>query len=141
MITDVQLFGCTTGGGLTTRVERSVVVAAPVESVWRALVDGGQLAAWFGEDAEIDAFPGGQLAVSEDGRRRRAVIVDVEPGRRLAFRWLPDRHRLGFLWGPDDVPAGASGEVELTLTDLVGGTLVQVVETAPARRPATLASA
>jgi uncharacterized protein YndB with AHSA1/START domain len=128
---------------VTARVERSVLVAAPVETVWRALVEGGQLAAWFGDDAEIDAFPGGQLVVSEDGRRRRAVVVDVEPGRRLAFRWLPDTHRLGFLWGPDNVPAGTSGEVELTLTDLAGGTLVQVVETAPIRRrrPAALASA
>jgi uncharacterized protein YndB with AHSA1/START domain len=122
-------------------VERSVLVAAPVALVWRALVDGGRLAAWFGDDAEIDAIPGGQLVVTEAGRRRRAVVVDVEPGRRLAFRWLPDTPRLGFLWGPDEVPAGTSGEVELTLTDLVGGTLVQVVETAPVRRPATLASA
>jgi uncharacterized protein YndB with AHSA1/START domain len=127
--------------GVTDRVERNVLVAASVEAVWRALVDGGRLAEWFGDDAEIDAVPGGQLVVTEDGRRRRAVVVDVEPGRRLAFRWLPDTHRLGFLWGPDDVPAGTSGEVELTLTDLVGGTLVQVVETAPVRRPAALASA
>ncbi|MGH8975374.1 MAG: SRPBCC domain-containing protein [Acidimicrobiia bacterium] len=126
---------------MTGVVERSVLVAAPVETVWRALVDGGHLAAWFGDDADIDAFPGGQLVVSEDGRRRRAVVVDVEPGRRLAFRWLPDTLRLGFLWGPDDVPAGTSGEVELTLSAVGGGTLVQVIETAPVRRPAALTRA
>ena len=119
-------------------VERSVLVAAPVDAVWRALVDGGHLAAWFGDDADIDACPGGQLVVSEDGRRRRGVVVDVEPGRRLAFRWLPDTPRLGFLWAPDDVPAGASGEVVLTLIELDGATLVQVVETAPVRRPVAL---
>jgi uncharacterized protein YndB with AHSA1/START domain len=119
--------------GLTARVECSVVVPAPVERVWRALVDEGRLSAWFGEDAEVDPFPGGQLVVSEDGRRRRGVVVDIEPGRRLAFRWLPETPRLGFVWGPDDVPAGTSGEVELTLTEVADGTLVQVVETAPAR--------
>ncbi len=124
---------------MTGVVERSVLVAAPVETVWRALVDGGHLAAWFGEDANIDACPGGQLVVSEDGRRRRAVVVDVEPGRRLAFRWLPDTQRLGYLWGPDDAPAGTSGEVELTLTGVAGGTLVQVIETAPVRRARALA--
>ena len=125
--------------GLTARVERTVMVRAPVEAVWRALVEDGHLSAWFGEDAEVDPFPGGQLVVSEDGRRRRGVVVDIEPGRRLAFRWLPETHRMGFVWGPDDVPAGTSGEVELTLTELAGGTLVHVVETAPARRSVALA--
>lgn len=127
--------------GLNARVERSVVVGAPAEMVWRALVEDGHLSAWFGEDAELDPFPGGQLVLSEDGRRRRAVVVDLEPHRRLAFRWLPETHRLGFVWGSDDVPPGTSGEVELTLTEVTGGTLVQVVETAPARRPAALAGA
>ncbi len=126
---------------MTARVERSVVVAAPPDAVWQALVEDGHLAAWFGDDAEVDPFPGGQLVVSEDGRRRRAVVVDIEPGRRFAFRWLPDTPRLGFLWSPDDVPAGTSGEVEVTLTEVATGTLVHVVETAPARRPAALAPA
>ena len=126
---------------MPARVVRSVVVPAPAETVWRALVEDGHLSAWFGEDAELDAFPGGQLVVSEDGRRRRAVVVDIEPARRLAFRWLPGTHRLGFVWGPDDVPAGTSGEVELTLTEMAAGTLVHVVETAPSSRPAALALA
>jgi uncharacterized protein YndB with AHSA1/START domain len=126
---------------MIARVERSVVIPAPVDTVWRALVEDGHLSSWFGEDAGVDPFPGGQLVVSEDGRRRRAVVVDIEPGRRLAFRWLPDTHRMGFVWGPDDVPAGTSGEVEVTLTELPVGTLVHVVETAPTRRPAALALA
>jgi uncharacterized protein YndB with AHSA1/START domain len=124
---------------LTTRVERSVVVPVSAETVWRALVEDGQLSAWFGEDAGVDPFPGGQLVVSEDGRRRRGVVVDIEAGRRLAFRWLPETPRMGFVWGPDDVPAGTSGEVELTLTEVTGGTLVHVVETAPVRRSAAVA--
>lgn len=94
---------------MTARVERSVVVPAPRETVWRAVVEDGHLSAWFGEDAEVDPCPGGQLVVSEDGRRRRGVVVDIEPGHRLAFRWLPETHRVGFVWRPDDVPAGTSG--------------------------------
>lgn len=124
---------------MTARVERNVVVPASREAVWRALVADGHLAAWFGDDAEVDPFPGGQLVVSEDGRRRRAVVVDIEPGRRFVFRWLPETHGMGFLWAPDDVPAGTSGEVELTFTAMAGGTLVHVVETAPTRRPAAVA--
>ncbi len=76
-----------------------------------------------------------------DGPLRRAVIVDLEPNRRLAFRWLPAHHRMGFLWGNDDEePAGTSGEVEITLTAVPEGTRLVVIEWAPvATSPRTLA--
>src|SRR2546421_3810165 len=92
------------------QVERRLVVRVPAGVVWRALTESGELSAWFGGEVQLDPVPGGQLVLSEDGRLRRAVVVDVEPGRRLAFRWLPDHHRVGVLWGEDDVPAGASRE-------------------------------
>jgi uncharacterized protein YndB with AHSA1/START domain len=127
---------------LVERVERSVVVRAPVEAVWRALTESGQLSAWFGGEVELDPVPGGQLTVREDGRLRRAVVVDLEPERRLAFRWLPVHHRIGFLWGPDEQPAGTSGEVEITLATVSGGTRITVTERAPVvAPPRTLARA
>jgi uncharacterized protein YndB with AHSA1/START domain len=124
------------------QVERSLVVRAPVGAVWRALTESGRLSAWFGGEVEVDPVPGGQLTVREDGRLHRAVVVDFEPGRRLAFRWLPHHHRVGFLWGEDEQPAGISGEVEITLAAVPGGTRVTVVERAPAgASPRALASA
>ncbi len=118
------------------RVERSLVVRVPVEAVWRALTDSGQLTAWFGGEVQVDPVPGGQLSVSGDGPLRRAVIVDFEPNRRLAFRWLPAHHRMGFLWGNDDEePAGTSGEVEITLTAVPEGTRLVVIEWAPVATP------
>jgi uncharacterized protein YndB with AHSA1/START domain len=114
------------------RVERSLVVRVPVEVVWRALTESGQLSAWFGGEVEVDPVPGGQLTVWGDGRLRRAVIVDLEPNRRLTFRWLPAHHRIGFVWlGDEEEPAGASGEVEITLAPVPAGTRVVVVEWAP----------
>jgi len=117
-------------------VQRSVVLPAPVEAVWAALTEGDRLSGWLGGDVEIEAFPGGQIVVSEDGRRRRGVIVDLEPLRRLEIRWLPASRRIGFLWGPDDDPAGSGGQVEFNLEPVDLGavrlTHLTVVERAPA---------
>jgi len=126
-------------------VRRSVVLPAPPEVVWAALTEAGHLSAWLGGDVELDACPGGQIALQEGGRLRRGVIVDLEPLRRLEIRWLPASPRLGFVWGPDDDPAGSGGEVEFRLLALPGGrtTRLTIVERAPAGipRPSALAVA
>jgi uncharacterized protein YndB with AHSA1/START domain len=113
-------------------VQRTAILPVPPPAVWRALTDGEQLSAWFGGEVEIDAFPGGQLAVRAEGRVRRAVIVDFDPGHRLAFRWLPPHRRVGFVWAADETEPGTSGEVEFTLEEVPAGTRLTVVETAPA---------
>jgi uncharacterized protein YndB with AHSA1/START domain len=120
-------------------VRRSVLLSAPVETVWAALTDADHLSAWLGGDVDIDPFPGGQIAVREDGRLRRGLIVDLEPLRHLEIRWLPPSRRLGFLWGPDDEPVGSAGGVEFLLApETSGRTRLTVTERAPARRPAAL---
>ena len=123
-------------------VRRSVLLAVPLATVWAALTDAGHLSAWLGGEVDIDPFPGGQIAVREDGRLRRGVIVDLEPLRHLEIRWLPPSRRLGFLWGPDDEPAGSAGGVGFLLErETAGRTRLTVTERAPARRPAALTGA
>lgn len=128
-------------------VRRSVMLPASVEVVWAALTEADHLSAWLGGDVHLDPFPGGQVAVREDGRLRRGVIVDLEPLRHLEIRWLPPSRRIGFLWGPDDDPAASGGEVEFVLEPVPGcvtRTRLTVVErppTLPARRPAAMAVA
>jgi uncharacterized protein YndB with AHSA1/START domain len=127
-------------------VRRSVVLPAPAEAVWAALTEAGRLSAWLGGDVDLDPFPGGQITVREDGRLRRGVVVDLEPLRHLEIRWLPPSKRMGFLWGPDDEPAGSGGEVEFLLEPVPGRiacTRLTVVEHAPAPsvRPSALALA
>lgn len=116
-------------------VRRGAVLPAPVEAVWTALTDAEHLSAWLGGEVEIDPVPGGQIAVREDGRLRRGVIVDFEPLRHLEIRWLPTSRRIGFIWGPDEEPAGSAGEVEFFLEPLpeLEATVLTVVERAPAR--------
>lgn len=124
-----------------SEVRRSVELPASPEAVWAALTDPERLSAWVGGEVDLDPFPGGQIAVQEDGRLRRGVIVDLEPLRHFEIRWLPRSTRLGFHWGPDDEPAGSGGALEFTLTPVPerDATRLTVVERAPAPAPLAVA--
>ena len=105
-------------------VEREIVVPAPPDEVWPAVTEAEQISAWFGADVEIDVRPGGRGTVRwPDGTQRHVLVEDVEPERRLAFRWLPfERTAAG-----DGAPVPSS-RVEITLDDVPGGTRIRVVE-------------
>jgi len=69
-------------------IRREVTVAASAKAVWDALTDPGELAAWFGAEAEVDLRVGGAVRFRwPDGTERRGLVVDVDPPNRLAFRW------------------------------------------------------
>ena len=105
-------------------IEREVIVPAAPAEVWPALIDAEDLSAWFGADAEIEVHPGGRGVFRwPDGTERQAVVEDVEPERRLAFRWLPFARTAAGAIVP--VP---STRVEITLEALPSGTRVRVVE-------------
>jgi uncharacterized protein YndB with AHSA1/START domain len=127
-------------------IRRTVLLPTAVEAVWAALTEPGRLSSWLGGDVGLDPFPGGQIVVSEDGRLRRGVIVDIEPLRHLEIRWLPATRRMGFVWGPDEEPPGSGGALEFTLApapENAACTYLTVVERAPvpAASPAALAVA
>jgi uncharacterized protein YndB with AHSA1/START domain len=105
-------------------VRREADVPAPPERVWRALTQAGELSAWFGAEAEIDPRPGGHLSLRfEDEWIRPGVVEEVEPGRRLSFRWLPfERHPDGS-WRPM-----GQGRVEFELEATEAGTRLVVSE-------------
>jgi uncharacterized protein YndB with AHSA1/START domain len=102
-------------------ITREVCVAAPPTTVWDALTDPGELAAWFGADAEVDLRVGGAIRFHwPDGSERRGLVIDLDPPRRLAFRWRELRAgRAGV--------AGAT-VVAFTLEADDGGTRVTVTE-------------
>ena len=102
----------------TTTVERTVDLDAPVEDVWSALTEDGELSDWFGGPSMLDPVPGGAGRFeSDDGDVRRARVDDVEPGRRLSWRWWSE--------GDDDGPITA---VTFELTSLPAGTRLVVTE-------------
>ena len=78
---------------------------------------------------EVEVLTGDGLADYElrmtwpDGTERHAVVEEVEPERKLSFRWLPFQRTA---WG--DVEPIPSTRVEITLDEVSEGTRVRVVE-------------
>ncbi len=79
----------------TNEIVKRIVLRAPRARVWRALSDAREFGTWFGVDFGQAVFvPGaavrGSLTVPGYQHLTMEVIVQqVEPERRLSFRWHP----------------------------------------------------
>ncbi|CAM05326.1 uncharacterized protein YndB with AHSA1/START domain [Saccharopolyspora erythraea NRRL 2338] len=103
------------------RIEREVVIAAPLDQVWAELVEPSF---WLGEADPAGArVEEGALLVSEHHEYGSFPqrIEKVDPHRRLSYRWAS-----AF---PGEEPVeGNSTLVEFTLTEEAHGTRLRVVE-------------
>jgi len=101
---------------LAHTVSRSILLDAPPEEVWAALVDPEALREWLADEVELEAREGGEIVCRyERGEERRGEVELVEEAERLAFRW----HREG---------SADQSRVELVLDAVAGGTEVTVIE-------------
>jgi uncharacterized protein YndB with AHSA1/START domain len=109
------------------RIERTVELAHPVDTVWAALTTSDALAAWFGEAATIDPRPGGAGEMTfASGQRVKMRVERVEEPCVFGFTWrIPEL--------PDDDPR--RNYVEFTLEPTGAGTRLRVVETGFAQLP------
>ena len=79
----------------TDRIERSVVINAPRERVWRALSNAEEFGTWFGVNLTGQTFTPGQSTrgpITYKGYEHiiwEAAIERVEPPDLLSFRWHP----------------------------------------------------
>jgi len=104
-------------------VDREIVLPASPERVWSSLTEGRELSTWFGAHVEFEARPGGPATFRwPDGRSREATVEEMDPPRRLSFRWAPFERTGG---GSRVVPAT---RVEFTLEPLREGTLLRLSE-------------
>jgi uncharacterized protein YndB with AHSA1/START domain len=114
----------------TDRIERSVVINAPRERVWRALSNAEQFGTWFGANLKGQTFAPGKRArgqITHCGHEHvyfDVVIERIEPQDLLSYRWHPY---------PVDPAVDYTKEqptlVTFTLKDAPGsGTLLTVVE-------------
>ena len=88
-------------------VRREVFLPADADDVWSAIAEPDELGDWFGADVDGD-LEKGEVATFRfpDGTERRAVVEEVDPPRRMTFRWLgddPSRVTIEI----DEVPDGA----------------------------------
>ena len=123
----------------TDRIEKNVLLKAPLDRVWRAISDSTEFGRWFG--ARFDGpFVAGQgvrgvitpTQVDDDiakmqephaGTMGTWEIVAVEPQKRFAFRWHP------FALDPGvDYSQEPTTLVEFTLTEADDGVWLRIVE-------------
>lgn len=121
------------------RIEKEVVLRAPLERVWRAISDADQFGQWFGVRFDGPFVAGSSVtgvitptAVDEDVARAQEPhagksdtwhIVAVEPQRRLAFRWHPYGVEDGVDYSEEPTTL-----VEFTLSETSDGVLLRIVE-------------
>jgi uncharacterized protein YndB with AHSA1/START domain len=107
-------------------IEREIHVAASPEVVFEVISSPEHLSEWWPDEAHLEPRPGavGELVFGAGGAEPTTVpitVLEVEPPRRFAFRWVHDA----------DEPA-APGNSLLVTFDLVptgAGTTVRMRET------------
>src|SRR6188474_1472956 len=118
------------------RIEKEVLLKAPLDRVWRAISDASEFGRWFGVRFDGPFVAGTSVigtitptTVDENvakaqqphaGKADAWQIVAVEPQRRLAFRWHP--------FGVEDGSDGSEQPttlVEFSLEDTSDGVLLR----------------
>jgi uncharacterized protein YndB with AHSA1/START domain len=120
---------------MADRIEKQILLKAPVSRVWRALTDYREFGEWF--RVKLDGpfvsqevsrghitYPGYEHLVWE------AVVQAMEPERLFSFTWHP------YAIDPKvDYSKEASTLVAFTLEAVAGGTLLRVTESGFERIP------
>ena len=136
----------------TDRIEKQVVLRAPMDRVWRAISDSQEFGRWFGVRIDGPFVAGTSVTatitgttVDEEvadlqrphaGARATWQIVAVEPSRRLAYRWHP------FAVDADvDYAVEPTTLVEFTVSPTLDGVLLSIVESGFDAIPAARRSA
>jgi uncharacterized protein YndB with AHSA1/START domain len=136
----------------TDRIEKRVVLRAPLDRVWRAISDAEEFGRWFGVRFDGPFVAGAAVGAAivattvddEVAKRQEAhagakstwQIVAIEPKRRFAYRWHP------FAIDPDvDYESQPTTLVEFTLSDAPDGVLLTIVESGFDAIPASRRSA
>jgi uncharacterized protein YndB with AHSA1/START domain len=123
----------------TDRIEKKIVLNAPIDRVWRAISDAKEFGSWFGMafdgpfvqgnrmtgkivpttvDAEV-----AKLQKPHEGKAFEITIDRIEPMRRLSFRWHP------FAIDPSvDYSKEATTLVTFELEEVSGGTQLTITE-------------
>lgn len=110
------------------RIEKQILLRAPLQRVWRALSNSNEIGAWFGAALDpVDVVPGARLhgRITTPGYEHlefEAVVERVEPPRLLSWRWpLSEEPPVE----PDEVVRTL---VEFRLDEVEDGTRLTIVE-------------
>jgi uncharacterized protein YndB with AHSA1/START domain len=126
----------------TDRIEKKILLKAPLSRVWRALSDAEEFGDWFGVDFKGKSFVAGQSVqgkVTYPGYEHIVMEVFIErvvPERLLSWRWHP-----AAIDPAVDYSEEPTTLVVFEIEESDGGVLLSVVESGfdkipPARRAA-----
>jgi uncharacterized protein YndB with AHSA1/START domain len=123
----------------TDRIEKKVLLRAPLDRVWRAVSDSVEFGHWFGVQFDGPFVAGSavrgvitpttvddKVAKSQEpyaGRGQTWEIVAVEPQRRFAYRWHPFAVEPGVDYSDEPTTL-----VEFTLDETTDGVWLTIVE-------------
>jgi len=118
-------------------IERSVLIKAPRERVWRALADAEEFGTWFRARFEPPHFePGAHVRARVLFPGYEHVVFDLwiealDAPERMVYRWHPYAIQAGV-----DYSAEEPTRVSFTLAEAAGqGTLLTVVESGFSKLP------
>jgi uncharacterized protein YndB with AHSA1/START domain len=110
------------------RIEKKILLKAPIERVWRAIADAREFGAWFGVRFEAGFEPGkpvrGQITTKGyEHVTFNCQIERMEAPRHFSMRWHP------YAVDPKvDYSQEPTTLVSFDLSEAQGGTLLRVVE-------------
>jgi uncharacterized protein YndB with AHSA1/START domain len=130
----------------TDRIEKSILLRAPRQRVWRALADSAEFGSWFGMRFDGPFEPGASrrgvivpttvdAAVAKaqqpyEGKSFDITIEQMEPERLFSFRWHPNAVEPGV-----DYSVEPTTLVVFTLEEKENGILLTVAESGFDRIP------
>jgi uncharacterized protein YndB with AHSA1/START domain len=78
----------TTPANLPHRLDRTLLIHARRETVFRFFTDSARWASWWGEGSSIDPRPGGAVVIRYPGAvEARGEIIEITPPERLTFTY------------------------------------------------------
>jgi uncharacterized protein YndB with AHSA1/START domain len=123
----------------TDRIEKKVLLRAPLARVWRAISDAKEFGSWFGVKFDAPFTPGAKLrgvivptTVNEEVARSQKpyegtpfeiTVEEMEPERLFSFRWHPYAVERGV-----DYSLEPTTLVAFTLEKTVDGTMLTITE-------------
>lgn len=124
---------------MSDRIEKEILLRAPVDRVWRALSDSSEFGYWFGVKFDTPFEPGlpmngvmvttkvdadvADLQRQYEGKPFKLTIVEMIPERLFSFRWHPHAVEPGMYDSKDPTTL-----VEFKLTKTTQGVLLTVTE-------------
>jgi uncharacterized protein YndB with AHSA1/START domain len=130
----------------TDRIEKKILLRAPLKRVWRALSDSTEFGSWFGVKFDGQFTPGAvvrgvivpttvnaEVAKAQkeyEGRPFEITVVQMEPERRFSFRWHPFAVERGV-----DYSAEPTTLVVFALQEVANGVMLAVTESGFDRIP------